>query len=70
MLWRRRWTRWHEEGGGRELLRLAWPLILSNSCLTLQMAIDRIFLSQRLDQDAVGAAMASIMLFWLTSQNT
>src|SRR5437899_1281680 len=63
-LWR---TRWHNEGGGRELLRLAWPLVLSNSVWTLQITIDRIMLSQ-LEGDAgpkaVAAAMAAAMFFW------
>ena len=30
----------------RELLALAWPLILSNSFWTLQITLDRVFLSQ------------------------
>jgi MATE family multidrug resistance protein len=50
-------------GGTRELLRLAWPLIVSNSCWTLQIALDRILLS-RAGSDVVGAAMAAAMLFW------
>jgi MATE family multidrug resistance protein len=50
-------------GGSRELLRLAWPLILSNSCWTLQIALDRILLS-RSSSAAVGAAMAAALLFW------
>src|SRR5437868_6128647 len=41
-----RWSQqWHQEGGGRELLQLAVPLILSSSFMTLQIAIDRILLS-------------------------
>ena len=37
---RRTWhQRWQEQGGGRELLRLAWPLILSNSFWTLQITL-------------------------------
>jgi MATE family multidrug resistance protein len=55
--------RWHDEGGGRELLGLALPLILSNSLWTLQIAIDRILLS-RFSTDAVGAAMAAVLVFW------
>lgn len=50
-------------GGARELLRLPFPLIVSNSFWTLQIAIDRVFLS-RLSSDAVGAAMAGVLLFW------
>lgn len=59
-LWKRRWS---EPGGGREVLRMALPLILSNSFWTLQITIDRILLS-RYSSDAVGAAMASVILFW------
>ena len=50
-------------GGARELLRLALPLILSNSFWTIQIAIDRAFLS-RLSNDAVAAAMPALLLFW------
>lgn len=54
---------WYAEGGGRELLRLAFPFVLSSSIWTLQIALDRILLS-RADSDAVGAAMVSALLFW------
>jgi len=58
------WTEgWRSEGGGRELLKLAFPLILSNSFWTLQITIDRVLLSQ-LDPDAVGAAMAAVLIFY------
>ena len=50
-------------GGARELMRLAFPLILSNSVWTLQLTIDRIMLS-RLGEEHVAAAMAAAMLFW------
>lgn len=55
--------RWHGPGGGRELLALAWPLIVSNSFWTLQIAIDRILLSQSSSAE-VAAAMPAAMLFW------
>ncbi|HEV3260132.1 MAG TPA: MATE family efflux transporter [Gemmataceae bacterium] len=55
--------RWRQEGGGRELLRLALPLILSNSFLTLQITIDRALLSQA-SSDAVAAAMPAALLYW------
>jgi len=58
--WRRRWA---APGGGRELLRLSLPFILSNSVWTLQIALDRVFLSQ-LGKDNVAAAMVAVMLFW------
>jgi MATE family multidrug resistance protein len=50
-------------GGTRELLRLAWPLILSNSFWTLQIILDRILLS-RSGSEAVGAGMSAALLFW------
>jgi MATE family multidrug resistance protein len=50
-------------GGYRELLRLALPLIISNSFWTLQITIDRILLGHY-SSDAVGAAVASVLLFW------
>jgi MATE family multidrug resistance protein len=54
---------WRAEGGERELLKLAVPLVLSNGFLTLQLTLDRIMLS-RLDSDAVGAVMPAVMVFW------
>jgi MATE family multidrug resistance protein len=50
-------------GGLGELLRLAWPLVLSNSLWTLQITLDRVLLS-RSGSEAVAAAMAAAMLFW------
>ncbi len=55
--------RWHGAGGGRELLRLAWPFILSNSIWTAQLFLDRVMLS-RAAGDAIGAAMVAALLFW------
>lgn len=54
---------WSAPGGGRELLRLAVPLIVSNSVWTLQITLDRVLLSW-LGQEQVGAAMTAAMLFW------
>lgn len=60
-----RWTEhWRAEGGGRELLRLAFPLILSNSFWTLQITIDRVLLS-KYSSDAVAAALPAAVLFWI-----
>jgi MATE family multidrug resistance protein len=50
-------------GGGRELLRLALPLILSSSFWTIQILIDRVLLARQ-NSDSVGAAMMAVMLFW------
>jgi MATE family multidrug resistance protein len=55
--------RWQGEGGGRELLRLALPLILSSSFWTLQVTIDRVLLSQS-GSEAMAAAMPAVLLFW------
>lgn len=53
----------HGEGGTWELLRLAFPLILSNSFLTLQITIDRVLLSWY-HPDAVAASLPAALLFW------
>jgi len=46
-----------------ELLRLAWPLILSNSCWALQIFLERVMLGWA-GGDQVGAALATAVLFW------
>ncbi len=61
MSWR---PQWRGEGGGSELLRLAFPLILSNSFLTLQLFMDRVLLSKA-DSDAVAASMPAAILYWM-----
>ncbi|HVK11311.1 MAG TPA: MATE family efflux transporter [Gemmataceae bacterium] len=48
----------------RGLLALAWPLVLSNSFTTVQVTIDRWFLS-RFDADMATASVAASMIFWL-----
>jgi multidrug resistance protein, MATE family len=47
-----------------ELVRLAWPLMLGNLFFSIQIAIDRVFLS-RFDPDASGAALSASMLLWI-----
>jgi MATE family multidrug resistance protein len=67
----------HEAGDrrqatARELLALALPLILSNSFWTLQVTVDRVFLSH-MSAEAVGAAMPTLLLIWtplILLQNT
>jgi len=54
---------YREPGGTRELLRIAWPLVLSNSFLTLQITLDRVLLSHR-GSDDVAASLPAAMLFW------
>ena len=50
-------------GGVVELLRLAWPLVVTNSFWALQIFIDRVLLG-RAGGDQVGAALATALLFW------
>src|SRR3954469_4376827 len=58
------WTaRWRRPDGWRDVWRLALPLILANSFWTLQITVDRVMLAHD-SSDAVGAAMAAVMLFW------
>lgn len=54
---------WVGAGGGREVLRIAWPLILSNSFWMLQITLDRALLGHA-DKDMMAAAMAAAFLFW------
>src|SRR4051794_29286656 len=63
MTFRRLRDRWIGPGGGRELLALAWPLILSNSIWTAQITTDRIFLGQSATDD-LAASLPAVMLFW------
>ena len=51
-------------GGSRELLKLAAPLVLSQSFMTVQIAIDRVLLSRH-DPEEVAASFPAVMLFWL-----
>ena len=55
--------RWHQEGGAHDVQRVAIPLILSSSLLTLQLTIDRALLSQA-GSDAVAAAIPAALLYW------
>src|SRR5262245_3975189 len=58
------WTqKWRQEGGGRELLRLALPLILSSSFMTLQVFIARAMLSH-FSSTAMAASMPGALLYW------
>ncbi|MGA2915766.1 MAG: MATE family efflux transporter [Sedimentisphaerales bacterium] len=49
------------EGGPREVLKIAFPLILSTSAYTLQLFVDRVFLMWY-DRDAMSAAFQGGML--------
>ncbi len=52
-----------KHGSLRELLVLAWPLILSNSFWTIQLFLDAVFLNWY-DTRSPGAVMAAGVLFW------
>lgn len=54
-------TWWRAEGGGREVVTLALPLVVSTSSWTLMLFIDRVFLSWY-SRDALAASMPSSML--------
>lgn len=47
----------------KEVLTIAWPLIIANAFWNLQITIDRIFLGQ-FSADALGAAIAAVGIFW------
>jgi MATE family multidrug resistance protein len=54
-----------QSGAGlRALLALAWPLVVSNSFTTIQVTIDRLFLSWY-TVDAATAAVSAVIVFWL-----
>ena len=53
----------HEPGGYRELIALSLPLILSASFWTIQVFVDRVFLTY-VGLDAVAAAMPAVGYFW------
>lgn len=48
----------------KEILKVAWPLIVANSFWNLQLTIDRIFLGM-MSTEALGAAMAVMGVFWV-----
>jgi MATE family multidrug resistance protein len=50
-------------GSVASLLRLAWPLILSQSFWTVQIVLDRVLLSWK-QVEAVGAGISAVMIFW------
>ncbi|MFL5330412.1 MAG: MATE family efflux transporter [Gemmataceae bacterium] len=55
--------RQYRSGGLREVLHLAWPLVLTNGCWTIQIFIDRVFLAHH-SQTAMAATLPSVLLFW------
>lgn len=51
-------------GGSRELLRLAFPLIVSQGFMTVQVFLDTLLLSWH-DPDEMAASFPAMMWFWL-----
>ncbi len=62
--------RWNAEGGYRELLRLAFPLILGTSSFTIQQVVDRIFLAWFSPEATAAALPAGLMNYTLISVAT
>lgn len=54
----------NERANWKEILRMAWPLIIANCFWNLQLTIDRILLGG-LSTEALGAAMAVMGVFWV-----
>jgi multidrug resistance protein, MATE family len=54
-MWKRMKQRWDGPGGCGEVLRMAFPLILSTSSYTIQLFVDRMFLT-RYSTDTISAA--------------
>ena len=56
-------ARWQGESGYRDVLQIAFPLILSTGSWTIQHFIDRVFLTWY-SQDAIAASMPASMVSW------
>ena len=50
--------------GWREVLKIAWPLVVANSFWNLQLTIDRIFLGN-FSTDALAAVVAVMGIYWV-----
>jgi MATE family multidrug resistance protein len=57
--------RWHAESGYREVLKLAFPLILSTGSTTIQQFVDRMFLTWYSPEAIAAAAPGGIVSFTL-----
>jgi MATE family multidrug resistance protein len=55
---------WAGPGGGGEVLRLAYPLILSNMSFTVQTFVDRLFLTWY-SAEALAGAVTSLFSVWV-----
>ena len=54
---------WRGAGGGREVLILAYPLILSQMSFTIQVFVDRLFLTWY-SAEAVAGAVTALFAVW------
>ena len=54
---------WQAKGGPRDVLHLAWPMMLSTGLFSLTMFVDRMLLYEYSDQAAAGA-MGAGTIFW------
>src|SRR5262249_48633118 len=60
---KRGWCGWRRPTGAGGVLRLAWPVILSNGCWAAPPALHRMLLS-RAGCDGIGAVTVGTMLYW------
>jgi MATE family multidrug resistance protein len=54
---------WEGEGGGREVLAVAYPLILGQMSFTVQVFVDRLFLTWY-SEEAVAGAVTGLFAVW------
>jgi multidrug resistance protein, MATE family len=54
---------WRGDGGGRQVLLLAYPLILSQMSFTIQVFVDRLFLTWY-SAEAVAGAVTALFVVW------
>jgi MATE family multidrug resistance protein len=54
---------WAGEGGGREVLAVAYPLILAEMSFTVQVSVDRLFLTWH-SPEAVAGAVTAVFAVW------
>jgi len=55
---------WGREGGYKDILSIAWPLILSTSSITIQQFVDRVFLARH-SAEELAAAVPAGALSWV-----
>ena len=60
-MWHAIKNRWHSEGGYSEVLKLAFPLILSTGSITIQHVVDRMFLTWY-SPEAIAASLPAALI--------